>query len=62
MEIYRQAEEILLTELPIIPLLQAHATYLKQPSVAGMPPNTLEVVDMKALALNNLPVWQLRGR
>jgi oligopeptide transport system substrate-binding protein len=62
MTIYRQAEEILLTELPIIPLLQAHATYLKQPSVGGMPPNTLNVIDMKALSVADIPVWQLRGR
>jgi oligopeptide transport system substrate-binding protein len=62
MGVYRQAEEILLTELPIIPLLQSHATYLKQPSVRGMLPNTLNVIEMKNLSLADLPVWHQRGR
>lgn len=59
MHIFRRAEEILLTELPMIPLLQAHATYLKQPSVGGMPPNTLNVINVKELSLLNLPAWQI---
>lgn len=59
MEIYRRAESLLLSELPIIPLFQMHSTYLMQPSVGNMPANTVEAIDFKHAMLEQIPVWEV---
>ncbi|MEE4278725.1 MAG: peptide ABC transporter substrate-binding protein [Halieaceae bacterium] len=59
MTVYREAEAILLRELPIIPLFRRHDTFLKQPCVQGMPVNPLGVVDLKRVALAPMQAWQM---
>jgi len=59
---YRSAEEILLTELPLIPLFQRHDTFLKQPSIEGMPINTLGIINLKEVSLTPMEPWQPTAR
>jgi oligopeptide transport system substrate-binding protein len=58
MAIYSQAEALLLAELPIIPMFQAHATYLQQPSVRGVPASILELMYFKEASLAPVAAWQ----
>jgi oligopeptide transport system substrate-binding protein len=59
MKVYRDAEEILLTELPIIPLFQRHDTFLKQPCVDGLPINPLGLIDLKYASLAPMRAWKM---
>jgi oligopeptide transport system substrate-binding protein len=59
MGVYRKAEEILLTELPIIPLFQKHHTVLKQPCVEGVPVNFIGLTDLKYATLASMGAWEM---
>jgi oligopeptide transport system substrate-binding protein len=59
MRSYRRAEEILLAELPIIPLFQNHSLYLRQPCVEGISDNLLGLIDFKYLSLAPMRAWEM---
>lgn len=62
MEIYRDAERIMLDTLPVIPLFQGHATFLRQPSVEGMPANILNRLMIQDVSLRFMEPWRATSR
>lgn len=49
--LYRQAEQLLVTEMPIGPLLYGRRNYLARPSVKGWEPNVLDLHPLKNVFL-----------
>ncbi len=58
--VYQQAEALLMTEAPIIPIYFYTQTYLKNPALDGLPPNILGYVSFKHLYYRD-PSNQFRG-
>ena len=48
---FREAEKILLSELPVIPLYFYTNVYLLHPSVKGWDPNLLNIHNLKFISL-----------
>ena len=54
-ELFQQAENLLLSELPVLPLYFYTSVYLKHPSVKGWYPNVLDHRSYKHIYLESVP-------
>ncbi|MFV8818593.1 peptide ABC transporter substrate-binding protein [Haliea sp. E17] len=59
MELLREAETILMQQVPVLPLYAYTSKHLVQPSVSGMPANKLDIPNFKYVRLDpDAPVWK----
>jgi oligopeptide transport system substrate-binding protein len=61
MELYREAEQILLDEAPLLPIYSYKMKRLVQPSVEGLPPNPGRVFNFKYVKLDpDASAWRMQ--
>lgn len=61
-EYFRQAEKILLEEMPVLPLYFAVTRPMVRPYVRGYYPNALDIHPLKDIWVDHSAKWQLGGR